>query len=178
VSNSGFLWTHSRRIFGFLTSRTVIKHTPYHEANVTRRYIQVSALAAWSEELRMVQLSATRRTCIAILWVSLVGFDAVSLCVASHRSGLRISSTRNGSVSFQLKQRLQRPYLATYSTVLPSPVRYYSSFIMRIFRSLNVNPLNRITETRNSFVRRFPFTHFSLTTSVPPTVSLYVINHS
>jgi hypothetical protein len=34
-------------------------------------------------ELQMVQLSATRRSCIAILWVSLVSFAAVTLCVAS-----------------------------------------------------------------------------------------------
>jgi hypothetical protein len=33
----------------------------------------------------MVQLSATRCSCIAILWVSLVSFAAVTLCVASQR---------------------------------------------------------------------------------------------
>jgi hypothetical protein len=31
----------------------------------------------------MVQLSATRRSCIAILFVSLVSFAAITLCVAS-----------------------------------------------------------------------------------------------
>jgi hypothetical protein len=35
-------------------------------------------------ELQMVQLSATRCSCIAILWVSLVSFVAITLCVASH----------------------------------------------------------------------------------------------
>jgi hypothetical protein len=34
-------------------------------------------------ELQMVQLSATRCNCIAILWVSLVSFVAITLCVAS-----------------------------------------------------------------------------------------------
>jgi hypothetical protein len=33
--------------------------------------------------LRMEQLSATRCSCIAILWVSLVSFAAITLCVAS-----------------------------------------------------------------------------------------------
>jgi hypothetical protein len=33
----------------------------------------------------MVQLSATRCCCIAILWVSLVSFAAITLCVASQR---------------------------------------------------------------------------------------------
>jgi hypothetical protein len=36
-------------------------------------------------ELQMVQLSATRCSCIAILWVSLLSFAAVTLCVASQR---------------------------------------------------------------------------------------------
>jgi hypothetical protein len=34
-------------------------------------------------ELQVVQLSATRCSCIAILWVSLVSFAAITLCVAS-----------------------------------------------------------------------------------------------
>jgi len=36
-------------------------------------------------ELQMVQLSATRCSCIAILGVSLVSFAAITLCVASQR---------------------------------------------------------------------------------------------
>jgi hypothetical protein len=36
-------------------------------------------------ELQMVQLSATRCSCIAILWVSPVSFAAITLCVASQR---------------------------------------------------------------------------------------------
>jgi hypothetical protein len=36
-------------------------------------------------EPKMVQLSATRFSCITILWVSLVSFAAVTLCVASQR---------------------------------------------------------------------------------------------
>jgi hypothetical protein len=34
-------------------------------------------------EVQMVQLSATRCSCIAILWVSLVSFAAITLFVAS-----------------------------------------------------------------------------------------------
>jgi hypothetical protein len=37
------------------------------------------------QELKMVQLSATRCSYIAILWVSLVSFAATTLCVASQR---------------------------------------------------------------------------------------------
>jgi hypothetical protein len=36
-------------------------------------------------ELQMVQLSATRCSCIAILWVSLVSSAAITLCVASQQ---------------------------------------------------------------------------------------------
>jgi hypothetical protein len=37
-------------------------------------------------ELQTVQLSATRCSCIAILWVSMVSFAAIILCVASQRA--------------------------------------------------------------------------------------------
>jgi hypothetical protein len=37
-------------------------------------------------ELQMVQLSVIRCSCIGILWVSLVGFAAITLCVASQRA--------------------------------------------------------------------------------------------
>jgi hypothetical protein len=36
-------------------------------------------------EMQMAQLSATRSNCITILWVSLVSFAAITLCVASER---------------------------------------------------------------------------------------------
>jgi hypothetical protein len=52
-------------------------------------------------ELQMVQLSASRRSCIAILWVSLVSFAAVTLCVASQRVFIVVSiyfvMTQSGS---------------------------------------------------------------------------------
>jgi hypothetical protein len=40
-------------------------------------------------ELQMVQLSATRCSCIVILWVRLVSFAAITLCVASQRVFVR-----------------------------------------------------------------------------------------
>jgi hypothetical protein len=42
-------------------------------------------------ELQMVQLSATRCSCIAILLVSLVSFAAITLCVASQRVFIVVS---------------------------------------------------------------------------------------
>jgi hypothetical protein len=42
-------------------------------------------------ELQMVQLSATRCSCIAILWVSLVSFAAITFCVASQGVFIAVS---------------------------------------------------------------------------------------
>jgi hypothetical protein len=39
----------------------------------------------------MVQLSATRCSCIAIMWVSIVSFAAITLCVASQRLFIVVS---------------------------------------------------------------------------------------
>jgi hypothetical protein len=57
----------------------------------TRVYPKVSGLAAWGRELQMVQLSTTRCSCIAILWVGLVSFAAVTLCVGSQRVFIFVS---------------------------------------------------------------------------------------
>jgi hypothetical protein len=42
-------------------------------------------MACLEQELQMVQLSATRCSCITILRVSLVSFAAITLCVASQQ---------------------------------------------------------------------------------------------
>jgi hypothetical protein len=39
----------------------------------------------------MVQLSATRCSCVAILWANLVSFTAITLCVASQRVFIFVS---------------------------------------------------------------------------------------
>jgi len=44
-------------------------------------------------ELQMVELSATRWSCIAILWVSLVSFADIILCVASQRVIIVVTAT-------------------------------------------------------------------------------------
>jgi hypothetical protein len=43
-------------------------------------------------ELQMIQLFATRCSCIAILWVSLVSFAAITLCVATQRVIPKVSA--------------------------------------------------------------------------------------
>jgi hypothetical protein len=70
----------------------------------TRVYPKVSGLAALERELQMIQLSATRCSCISILWVSLVSFAATTLCVASQRVFIVISlSTQSGNFWIHLR---------------------------------------------------------------------------
>jgi hypothetical protein len=54
-------------------------------------------------ELHVVQLSATRCSCIAILWVSLVSFAAIILCVASQRVLIVIAKTQSGNFWIHLR---------------------------------------------------------------------------
>jgi hypothetical protein len=54
------------------------------------------------QELQMVQLFPTGCSCIAILWVSLVSFAAITLCVGSQRVFIVVSlyiplSTQSGN---------------------------------------------------------------------------------
>jgi hypothetical protein len=56
--------------------------------NVMNTYERVSRsfrTGLLERELQMIQLSATSCNCIAVLWISLVSFAAVTLCVASQR---------------------------------------------------------------------------------------------
>jgi hypothetical protein len=61
-------------------------HTHTHTHKRAREGVSKSFRTVRLEwEMQMVQLSATRCSCSAILWVSLVSFAATTLCVASQR---------------------------------------------------------------------------------------------
>jgi hypothetical protein len=63
-------------------------------------------------ELQMVQLSATRCSCIAILWVNLVNFAAITLCSASQQVFIVVVislSTQSGN--FWIHLRIWAVYL-------------------------------------------------------------------
>jgi hypothetical protein len=65
---------------------TIHTHTYTHTHTHTHEGVSKSFWTGRLErELQMVQLSATRCSCIAILWVSLVSFAAITVCVASQR---------------------------------------------------------------------------------------------
>jgi hypothetical protein len=55
---------------------------PVHSCEGVSKSFRIGRL---QRELQTVQLSATRCSGIAILWVSLVSFTAITLCVASQR---------------------------------------------------------------------------------------------
>jgi hypothetical protein len=57
-------------------------------------------------ELRMVRLSATRCSCIAILWVSLAIFAAITLCVAFQRVFIFVISLSTQSGNFWIHPRM------------------------------------------------------------------------
>jgi hypothetical protein len=57
----------------------------------THEYPKVSGLATWTENYKRLPLSATRWSCKAILWVSLVGFAAITPCVASQQVFIVVS---------------------------------------------------------------------------------------
>jgi hypothetical protein len=69
-------------------------------------YPKVSGLAAWSENRKIVQLSATRWSYIAILWVSLVSFAAITLCVASQRVYITVISFLTQSGNFWIHPQI------------------------------------------------------------------------
>jgi hypothetical protein len=64
------------------------RHEPSHQAIESSPYEDVSKsfrTRRLERELQMLQLSATRCSCIAILWVSLVSFATITLRVPSLR---------------------------------------------------------------------------------------------
>jgi hypothetical protein len=69
-------WTHCT---------TFLKQIPKYFLNTYEGVSKSFQTGRLEQELQMVQLSATRCSCIAILWVSLVSFAAITLRVASQR---------------------------------------------------------------------------------------------
>jgi hypothetical protein len=62
-----------------------------------------------ARELQMVQPSATKCICIATLWISLVSFAAITLCVASQRMFIVISlSTQSGNFWIHFRTALRK----------------------------------------------------------------------
>jgi hypothetical protein len=72
-------------------------------------------------ELQMLQLSATRCNCIAILWVSLVTFAVINLCVASQRVIPNVSV-------YLFRYRLS-PETFGYSLIIMPCVLSHASFL-------------------------------------------------
>jgi hypothetical protein len=63
----------------------ILYYGPYEGVSISFRTGRLE------RELQMVQPCATRCSCIAILWVSLVSFAAITLCVASQRVMPKVS---------------------------------------------------------------------------------------
>jgi hypothetical protein len=79
-----FIYSHIHA----LLSENLIRKNNNEGRNLVLMYEDISRsfqTGLLERELQMIQLSATRCSCIAILWVRLVSFAAISLCVASWR---------------------------------------------------------------------------------------------
>jgi hypothetical protein len=72
-------------------------------------------------ELQMLQLSATRCSCIAILRVGLVSFAAITLCVASQRVLIVVYfvMTQSGNFWIHARTNVSENHAASYSSLRP-----------------------------------------------------------
>jgi hypothetical protein len=73
---------------------------PVHQRSLYEGVSKSFRTCSLERELQMVQLSAIRRSCNAILWVSLVSFAAITLYVASQRAFILLFislSTQSGN---------------------------------------------------------------------------------
>jgi hypothetical protein len=81
----------------------------------------------------MVQLSAMRCSCIAILWVSLVSFAAITLCVASRRVFIVISlSTQPGNFWIHPRTYMHTPSFRRTNEVWVVRFAHASNFVFLI----------------------------------------------
>jgi hypothetical protein len=85
----------------------------------TRVYTKSFRSGRLEGELQMTQLFATRCSCIAILWVSLVSFFSITLCAASQRVFIIIISLLTQSGKFWIYPRILHG--ATYETKKAGP---------------------------------------------------------
>jgi hypothetical protein len=94
-------------------------------------------------ELQMAQLSATRCSCVAILWVSLVSFAIITLCVASQRVftvAVYFGMTQSGNFWIHLHiMRDKHTFLSVWTTV--------SDRVTNGFRLHEYNAKRTITKT-------------------------------
>jgi hypothetical protein len=72
-------------------------------------------------ELQMIELSATRCSCIAILWVSLVMFAAITHCVASQRVCIAVTVY---FIIDSVRKLLDIPSFSRYKCISLCPVSY------------------------------------------------------
>jgi hypothetical protein len=80
-----YIWRDATSLHGAYIRETMGKQT------VCEGVFKSFRTGRLERELKMVQLSATRCSCIAILWARLVSFAAITLCVASQRMFIVVS---------------------------------------------------------------------------------------
>jgi hypothetical protein len=122
----GQTYKYSRTVFLFLS----VKIHTYEGVSKSFRTGRLE------RELQMVQLSITEWSCIAILWISLVSFAAIELCVASQRVFIVVVvvvvvyfvMTQSGN--FWLHHRLFTRLVGFLSVLFPLgfPTKFFMNF--------------------------------------------------
>jgi hypothetical protein len=95
--------------------------------------------------LQMVQLSATRCSCIAILWVGLVSFAAITLCVAFSTSVYCSLSTQSGNFWIRRRNPNGALVLLTWNFVGWSLLRHSTKFHWKVALNLCLKRTNLST---------------------------------
>jgi hypothetical protein len=103
--------------------------------------------ARLERELQMLQLSATRCSCVTILWVSLVSFASIILCVASRRVLIVVVVVLYFAID-SVRQLLDTPSYHEY---------YGESYQYPAFVSFQILALNYRTPPPHNFSHRGVF---------------------
>jgi hypothetical protein len=109
-----------------------------------------------ARELQMVELSATRCSCITTLWVSLVSFAAITLCVASQRVFIVYFFTSTQSGNFWIMIVCSENTSQILTGRLASMERYRNRLIMGNFVVFLSNSRNRPTSLPLQYIVRNP----------------------
>jgi hypothetical protein len=101
-------------------------------------------------ELQMVQLSATRYNCIAILWVSLVSFVAITR-VASQRVFIAVVLVLVDFIMDSVRKLLDTASYMTASLIITPPYCNVAPFIWRVWIRTSEQGLESVSETSRSW---------------------------
>jgi hypothetical protein len=116
----------------------VTYHSTTHTHTHTHEGVSESSRPGRLErELQMIQLSATRCNCIVILWVSLVNFAAITLCVASEQVFIVVNVC---DVINSVRKLLDTPSYMCVCAHTHTRSESFSNYFVRLWRVFSYSP--------------------------------------